>query len=106
MSADNWDKCPNCKAIADKVSAGLKEKAAKCYGRIPAEDYLELMHKADNPTQLEDTLREDYEVGVNNDGLFEVSYSCRCDKCGFAYSFKESKKVQVPAVPTMAYEDR
>jgi hypothetical protein len=34
------------------------------------------------------TMREDYEIGVDSSGLFEVNYSCVCTECGFDYAYR------------------
>lgn len=42
------------------------------------------------------SLREDYEQGVNDEGLIYIRYSCSCD-CGFekSYSYDELKKDKI-----------
>lgn len=39
---------------------------------------------ADN--KLDDTLREDYEIGVSSKGEFFVDYGASCGVCGFVFS--------------------
>lgn len=48
--------------------------------------------------QISSSLREDYEQGIDDNGLIHISYSCYCE-CGFGKSFvyhepKESEKEQ------------
>ncbi len=63
-----------------------REISVSCYGN----EYTgsEIMQQA----KASCTLREDYEQGLDEDGLIYVSYSCSCD-CGFSkdYSYKELK---------------
>jgi len=43
---------------------------------------------------IRETLREDYEFYLNDEGEFFVSYKASCDRCGFKYSFKHSEQVK------------
>lgn len=83
MSADNWTICPNCKRI--------QENKTVAYGKVSEEEYLRVLREQETP--LKTTLREDWEVGTDRDGEFYVSYSCRCEECGFAFEFKHEQKV-------------
>lgn len=95
MSADNWAQCPRCtkRAVAEKDS--LMEKARKSYGKVPAEDWMEMVKKAEQPISLKDNLREDYSFGILADGEFYVLYRCSCSVCGFEHEFKEEKKLDI-----------
>lgn len=65
MSAKKWSECPRCR-------------------------------KAAEPAQVEeDTLREDYEIGVDLRGEFEVRYRCCCGKCGFEFKFRHDEQVTI-----------
>jgi hypothetical protein len=86
MSADAWRVCPQCK---DKLYKKLKSS----YGKIPEEEYVLLLKQKED---LQDesntaTLREDYEIYTDEEGLFSVSYGCSCDKCGFKFEYNYSK---------------
>lgn len=87
MSADNWGVCPKCKETAEK-------NITSAYGKVSEEEYLATLNKR---KQIENdlTLREDYEVGVDIDGEFSVSYSCHCLKCGFKFDYKYSQELVV-----------
>jgi hypothetical protein len=91
MSADNWTYCPKCKKDNERKNAARLQEAQEAYGKIPAPDYLALVAAAEKPIPLEDTLREDYEIGINSDGVFRVSYSCSCHDCGFSFEFKREE---------------
>lgn len=60
MSADNWTICPRCHA---------KDEAAELLGDIPS------------------SMREDWELGTNKRGMFEITYRCYCSKCRFKWSY-------------------
>lgn len=91
MSADNWAACPKCvesvisKTNEDKLAAG------RAYGKVSPEEYLELLSAASSVTAMEETLREDYELGTDKFGLFTVSYGCSCSKCGFEFTYKHNE---------------
>ena len=87
MSADNWGVCPKCKETAEK-------NITSAYGKVSEEEYLAALNER---KQIENnlTLREDYEVGVDIDGEFSVSYSCHCSKCGFKFDYKYSQELVV-----------
>jgi len=88
MSADAWRVCPKCKKDLDK-------KLESSYGKVPEEEYIKLLEQKKD---LQDesntaTLREDYEIYTDDDGLFSVSYSCSCDKCGLKYEYEYTKRL-------------
>lgn len=78
MSADRWTKCPNCKAEHDK-------KLMDSYGKLSVEEYLALANSYDND---ENILREDFYVGVHEDGVLEIDYNCECCTCSFKRTHK------------------
>ena len=91
MSAENWAICPVCKAKNDKANAKRILDAEKKYGKIPSEDYIALAKEVSTPIEIEETLREDYGIGVDEVGVFYVDYECRCEKCGSRYTFKHAE---------------
>jgi rubrerythrin len=96
MSADNWAKCPKCADALEKDRVKRIDDAAKQYGKIPQHEWEKLRDAAIKPeAEQEDTLREDYEIGVQSDGNFYVNYSGRCNECGFAFTYKDEKKVSL-----------
>ena len=90
MSADNWTNCPRCTAKELKRVKEIQLRAGESYGKVSPDEYLELLAEAKKEPQVKDTLREDYEIGIHG-GTFEVSYGCKCEVCGFTFSFKDSK---------------
>lgn len=92
MSADNWSKCPKCKEVAKKTNADLIAKIVESYGKIPVEEYDDMVKKASESIELEETLREDYEFYLEDDNL-NIDYGCSCNKCGFSYSYKKDVNV-------------
>ncbi len=93
MSADNWGICPRCKERNKRELAGLAKKLVDGYGKISREDYEKLLDQEISVSELRETLREDYELWVNEDGLFYVSYGCSCNVCGFEFNFAYEENV-------------
>jgi len=95
MSTDNWGTCPKCGGVDSEEWERDKKKLEESYGKIPADEYLDLLAAflaafTEEPDEVE-TLREDYELGIL-DGEFYVIYHAGCTKCGFKYEFKHSAR--------------
>lgn len=93
MGADNWGICPKCKQDAYKSTQELQARAAAAYGQIPVSEYMALLEESQKEVKLETTLREDYEIGIDEDGDFYASYRGGCDVCQFEFTFKEQRNV-------------
>lgn len=91
MSADNWGICPKCN-IKFKED---QEKAEELYGKIPVEEYKKMLSETKDPEDNTSTLREDYEVWTDKEGLFQVSYRCSCEKCGFEFNYEYKEKLKL-----------
>lgn len=92
MSADNWTICPKCKKLVEEKQRKLEEKVVKSYGQIPAEEYMLLLEKSKQPLKIESSLREDYDIGIDEDD-FSVNYRSGCRVCGFSFNYKYAQKV-------------
>lgn len=96
MSADNWSICPKCrkqkKAEADKQMTAAKAS----YGKVSADEYERKMKAAREliDLDLEDTLREDWELGIDDDGEVSINYRASCEVCDFEYTFKHEEKLK------------
>ena len=95
MSADNWAICPKCKKFELQHKKQLKKDAKKLYGKISSKDYLQLFKEIPDKIACLETLRENYEMGVDIHGEFYISYDCFCDKCGFTHSFSHKKRLSL-----------
>ena len=64
-------------------------KAEKSYGKVTSDEYLSLISGISNKEteEQEKTLREDYEIEMDEFGLFSVNYSASCSECGFKYKY-------------------
>jgi len=96
MGADNWRVCPRCLKKARFDHAAAQNTARDAYGKVPLEKFLQLKQEADKPFQEpKESFREDYEIGVDTDGEFSVTYSGRCQECDLSFSFKTTEQVKV-----------
>ncbi len=93
MSADNWRMCPRCEAERQADYAERRARLAKDYGKVPPDEYM-TSHRlletaiAKEENAVEETLREDYGLGLCGDGKFRISYSGSCEVCGLEHQFK------------------
>lgn len=94
MGADNWANCPVCRVVAIKARQRLYAKADAAYGKKPQAEYATLITEAEKPIKLEQTMREDYGLGVGIDGVFGVSYKAHCTACQFSFEYKHEEVAQ------------
>lgn len=94
MSADNWTICPRCKKVALAAKERDREKLAKQYGKLNPAEFIKRSAEVDKPVELEDTLREDYDIGLH-DGQFYVSYRAGCDRCDFEVNYLHEEAVKI-----------
>lgn len=92
MSADNWTTCPRCEKRAEADQEAKILKAGQAYGKVSEEEYYRLLEEARHPSTVEESLREDYGIGVSGN-IFEVCYRCRCEDCGFTFGYKHRQTV-------------
>ena len=91
MSADNWGICPRCNKEHNEKIGQIQLRAGEQYGKVSSEKYLKLLECANPLPKIDPTLREDYEIFTDVEGLFFVSYSCSCNKCNFEHHFEHVK---------------
>jgi predicted Zn-ribbon and HTH transcriptional regulator len=91
VGANNWRVCPNCKDKAILEQTRRLNEAESAYGTVSAEEYLKLRQAAEKAIEIEDSLREDWEIGLREDGLFFVSYGASCEECGFKFTFSKEE---------------
>jgi hypothetical protein len=95
MSADNWTLCPKCLKTENNKRAKQVALAKKSYGVVPPDEYAKLIEEANAPIAMQDTLREDYEFSMYDDGTFEASYRAGCNSCGFKHEFEAREQVKI-----------
>jgi len=93
MSADNWRICPVCVSNAKEERSKKCEKIMEEYGKIPRAEWKEKVDEAaEAEEKLEETLREDYELGIQSDGKFFISFGCSCKVCGTMFSVRHEEE--------------
>ena len=101
MSANNWTQCPRC-FVKNRATAEEKEKLyIASYGKVSPEEFDRLRDDARSfrKTIAEDdlfcaTLREDWDIGIYEDGTFAVVYSASCGTCGFKFEYTHEEKAK------------
>lgn len=78
MSADNWAICPKCKKES-------KKKPKIIYREACEKEYLESLKEAEELAIY--SLREDYDIRIDEAGEFYIQYSAHCEICGFDKQF-------------------
>lgn len=95
MSPRNWRDCPQCHVRAEHEHLDSKQKLADAYGKIPLLEYEHRKARLDAIELPLDTMREDYELGVDGGGMFEMYFHCSCTKCDFEFSFTHSEQIDL-----------
>jgi len=99
MGADNWGICPECKKTGVKSLENKEKELMKSYGKVPLEkfDEMRLNFQKDGKKILnpDTNLREEYKLGINDDGMFRVSYSANCSICGFSHKYEHSEPTKL-----------
>jgi hypothetical protein len=90
MGADNWRVCPVCANRHESKVADAKIKIVESYGKVDRIEYEQLkvdlqVLKENTP---DETLREDYEVGIDDNNQFYLLYTGRCTTCEWAFIHK------------------
>lgn len=90
MSATNWAECPGCKAVRIREEMAATRAYVDSYGKVSASEYEDLKAAADELKNAPrgETLREDYEVWIDDEFVFHVSYGCSCEECGYEHSYR------------------
>lgn len=98
MSPRNWRTCPHCRAVATQRRNEDRHAIKESYGKVSPEEYEKrLAHWNADESDKEENLREDYDIGMDEDGKFCVSYGCFCTVCGWSHEFThESQRVINP----------
>lgn len=99
MSASNWCACPRCKKNAEAEHAEAIRAANDAYGKVPAKEFADLVRAANQTPPAKETLREDWELGICDDGEFFVRYSGACQECGFSHEFDHEEQLSLDETP-------
>ena len=78
MAADSWNTCPKCHSLRVAEREREWDHLRKQYGKIDPDEFVRLTTKLrespdpDFDSEDNQSLREDYELGINEDGEFWV----------------------------------
>jgi len=99
MGADNWAVCPKCREIRLSKAKSKRDSAAASYGIISATAYASLFNEAQalDDEEPEETLREDYQVGIDSGGDFFCHYDASCGRCGYKFSYWHDEQTKIKA---------
>lgn len=100
MSADNWAICPQCVKNLETEVSQLQQRVNQAYGTVDRDEYDRIvaeLNRKEKDAITVPTLREDYEIGIDQDSVFDISYGASCTTCG--YSFKYQYSADVPLKP-------
>jgi hypothetical protein len=99
MSADNWTVCPQCRKNVEKRIDKLEEKLKSSYGKVSQEEYSRMVdslkEQMETINELDRTLREDWDLNMDDDGEIYIKYSCSCIQCEFNYGFLHTENVEL-----------
>jgi hypothetical protein len=101
MSADNWAACHRCLLRAERERERKPEEAAAAYGKVDRAAWLEMQASAGGtvtPGEFK-TFREDYEIGVREDGKLKINYGGSCSACGLTAKFRHEVQVEALDAP-------
>lgn len=99
MSADSYSVCPKCSLAAAKSKLDAVAAAELAYETKPAREWERLRRIADSIPEPDQTVREDYEIGLLTSGQFIVTYEGSCSACDFHFKF-DHKEFPLPPTGT------
>ena len=94
MSAESWATCPRCLELLNLEKDKVQDDVEEAYGKVSQEEYQEMVEKARKfkLTGPGVTLREDYWLGIDNDGEFKIQYRGSCSQCNFLFNFSHKEQ--------------
>lgn len=97
MSADNWTHCPRCLQKHQEFRDAEIRIAKALYGVIGPDEYAAAMQTAEGILERPEgpAFRENYEIGIESDGTFTVSYGGHCTKCDYHHEFEHTENVPI-----------
>jgi hypothetical protein len=87
MSADRWGECPRCRK-QDRLERSVAQRDLdNLYGKVPMGEFLRKQSDLKDKPALDSTMREDYELYVDEEGIFHINFGCYCKECGLDWTF-------------------
>ncbi len=95
LSNKQMSVCPKCwDDLVDRKNK-LEQRCVNEYGKIPKEEFMELVEQSRVAIEGQHSLLENYEIGMEQSGKFTVGYKCTCLSCGFFFTFEHAEQVKV-----------
>ena len=89
MSADNWAQCPRCQINLTRYRDKAIAEAKAIYGEASA---MKVAHRI--PEEVDTSLREEYEMGISDNGNFYSTYNANCQQCGLEFHHHHDESVR------------
>ncbi len=104
MSADAWRVCPQCLVNYNAETELLQKRLADTYGKVDKDQFVlmaQMVSQRDDEEFMEEhlgeTLREDREAWMDENGTFTVNYRCTCSKCEFHHEYQYIEQLKFTA---------
>lgn len=95
MSAKDWVQCPQCLAWEKSRKLAMADEMKDTYGKVPREQYEKLVKEFAMPLNRTETMRVDYEIGVDEKGEFSCWFGVSCENCGYEFRFKHKQQTEI-----------
>lgn len=87
--------CPKCcDDLVDRKNK-LEQRCVNEYGMIPKEEYMELVEQSRIAIEGQHSLLENYEIGTEQNGKFNIRYKCTCLSCGYFFTFEHTEQAKI-----------
>lgn len=95
MSPRDWAECPQCRKRLEARKERAAKKAESIYGKVPDVEYRKWYRRGQRPVKVPEHMREDYQIGVSSEGLFEVYYHASCSDCGYSFDYELQEQTKL-----------
>lgn len=73
----------------------MRNELDNAYGKVDQKVYEQMKDAIWNVTTPQDTMRVDYEIGVDESGEFSCWFGVSCEDCGYEFDFKHKEQTKV-----------
>jgi hypothetical protein len=87
------DFCPRCQANSARESVKRKSEALAAYGKVGPGEFLRVLDSASNALSIPMSFWEKYSIGIDESGIFTVTYHGICRKCDLEHGFSHAQQV-------------
>lgn len=94
-TGENLAVCPRCWDDLVNRKNKLEQRCVNEYGKIPKEEYIALVEESRIAVEGQHSLHEKYEIGLAQNGKFEIGYKCTCVSCGYFFNFEHTVQANI-----------